>query len=130
MENEYELFINDKVYDMAASSGAYTARRGLDRAQVANILEAFDSEYDPISAVKLTIAFIARQIGRREIPGDIGYRIINDLRNILKKFSGDELRNAARKYLYLFKWFFESNIRFEVNNFDEFIERVLSRYRR
>jgi len=120
----FDDFMKHHVFDMAVSTGTYAFSRGLDKTQLGNIIEIFESEADSAAAAKLTIAFIARQIGRGEIYEDVGNRIVSDLTKILKSFKGSELRAAVRKYLYLLKWFYESKVRSRVNNFEEYVNKL------
>jgi hypothetical protein len=113
------------VFDIAASTGTLASSKRLERNQIANILELFESEADPLASVKLTIAFITRQVGRREIPIDIGNKMVSDLKIILNSLEGEELKAATRKYLYLLKWFFESGVRFRSKDFNDFLERLI-----
>ena len=125
--SEFKEYITSKIYDLASSTGTLAAYRRVDKTQVSNIIEVFESEADPLSAIKLTIAFIARQIGRRELYFDVGSKIINDLREILDKFKDNSslLRAITRKYLYLFKWFYESGVGKKVSSFDEFLNQFM-----
>lgn len=127
MSLNYEKFMNEDVYNLASKVGSIASVRGVDKSQVANILSTFESTSNPIDALKLTVTFIARQIMRGEIPRDLGLQLIKDLKNIHDNLSGegDKLKAATTKYLYLFKWIFESNPRRLLNNFEDFLNTIV-----
>lgn len=120
-----ENFMRSEVYDLAVQAGTMAYIRNIEKTQISNIIETFESEADPDSSIKITITFIARQMGRNHIKEDVGRTIINHLIEINRKFRGVDKRNAARKYLYLMRWVFESRVaRRRLNNFQEFIEFI------
>ena len=136
LSSEFNKFITSDVYDLAVATGITASNRGVKRTQIENIIGIFESESDPTSAVKITIAFVARQVGRKRrgeregLDPSVGFKIIDDLKNILNKFKGNELRVAARRYLYLVKWFFESGVKGKIQNFSSFVDQFLSHYKR
>ncbi|MEM2294101.1 MAG: hypothetical protein QXU62_05155 [Thermofilaceae archaeon] len=123
MSSDIDRFLSSEVYDLASSAGTFALNARVEKTQLSNILETFESEPNPLSAIKLTITFIARQIGRGEIQRDVGKRIIRDLASIFDRFKESELRAAARKYLYLVKWFYDSGYRERINDFKDFISK-------
>ncbi|MEM2185318.1 MAG: hypothetical protein QXO99_08605 [Candidatus Methanomethylicia archaeon] len=127
MSLDYEKFINEDIYNLASKVGSIASVRNVDKSQVANILSTFESTSNPVDALRLTVTFIARQIMRGEIPRDLGFQLIKDLKDIHDKFSteGDKLKAATTKYLYLFKWIFESKPRIIVNNFEDFLNAII-----
>jgi len=122
--NDLHKFLTTEVYDLASRVGSLASIRRIDRTQISNILSVYEGESNPVDACKMTITFIARQISRNEFNREVGLRIISDLSNLIKKFKNDELRIAVRKYLYLLKWFYESNPRIECKDFNDFIKII------
>jgi len=133
MSLDYEKFINEDIYNLASKVGsiAYSYLKEneekVNKSKVESILSTFESTSNPFDALRLTVTFIARQIARGEIPRDLGFQLIKDLKDIHDKFSteGDKLKAAATKYLYLFKWVFESKPGRIVNNFEDFLNAII-----
>lgn len=118
-------YITTKVYDVASKVGSLAARYIREKTQISNILSIFESEVDPEEATKMTITFIARQMRRGEIDGRVAVQLINELSNLYRTFKGENLRVATRKFLYIFKWVYESNPRIEVSNFNDFVQAII-----
>jgi hypothetical protein len=123
-ENLYE-YITTKVYDVASKTGSLAARYIREKTQISNILSIFESETNPEEATKMTITFIARQMSRREIDSRVAIPLITELSNLYKNFKGESLRIAVRKFLYIFKWIYESEPHGEINNFNDFIQSIV-----
>ena len=124
---EYERFMRRDVYDLAAKAGVLASNKGTRSAQINNLILTFQSLSDPIDATLFLLIYVARQSGRREIPFDVGRRIMEDVKAIYDSFGREpeKLRAAIIKYLTLLKWFYESNVRGRVSNFTEFLSKIV-----
>jgi len=111
-----------KVYDMAIKTGSSLIDK-VDKATLNNLISVFESVEDSEEAIKFLMAYIARQIGRGEIPRIQGENLLKDLVFIYKNCKKDELRNIILKYLTLVRWFFECRYR-NLKNFEDFINRL------
>jgi len=125
MSSNFEKFINEEVYDFAVKAGSLARSRRVDKATVSNILSLFQGESDPVNAVLLLIAYIGRQMGRGEIAREVGVTMINDLKDVFKRFRNNKenFRLAVHKYLVLVRWVYESGVRY-AKNFEEFIKEL------
>jgi len=122
MPLDFDTFISKEVYDKAAYMGSRL--RGVDKSTIANIISTFQSVEDPHEAALLTMMYIRRQAGRREIPEWISRELISHLREIYNSFKDDKrkLKDAINKYLILVKWVFDSGVKVDLKNFDEFLD--------
>jgi hypothetical protein len=115
----------ETVYDYATEAGTALVGGGVDKTTVSNLLEVLQSESDALDAVSLLLTHVMRQMGRGEIPRDVGHTLLRHLSGVLNSFKGEELRGAVFKYLTLSKWIFESRPRFSSTKFTEFIRGQL-----
>lgn len=116
---------NVDIYDLAVEAGSLARQRGVDKTQVANIISTFEGIPDVEEACKHTILFIGRQVGRGEIDRVVGRTLIKHINLIMGRYRG-ELGENVRKYLYLFKWVFESDVRRPLKTFGDYIKSWVS----
>jgi hypothetical protein len=81
---------------------------------------------DPREAALLTMMYIRRQIGRGEINKYAGSNLIQILNKLYNDYYNDaeKLRTNILKFLVLMKWAYESELRREIKDFNEFIEYI------
>lgn len=122
IDMQFDEFMNEKVYDMVIKSAS--DRGDLDKSTVNNMLELFQG--NARASTLMLMLYIKRQEKRGEIPPQVSANLLRDLKSIYDSFSSDEekLSKAVYKYLLLFKWAFECDIR-GVDTFNGFIENVL-----
>lgn len=124
----------DKIVDKAVSAGTTAAVGGrVEKTQVNKIISIFDSVSDAVKGVVLTMSFIMRQSGNREvIDRETARVLIEHLSDFLNKYRDDknELRRVVREYLGLFKWFYEAasgrGISKKCRSFEDFVRAFLS----
>ena len=109
---EYNEFMNKIVYDWALVTGSRAKKDVIDKTTVNNILEMFQGE--PSDACLKVMFYIMRQENRDEIKDKkLSKQLLAHLKELYESFNKepDKLESAVRKYLILFKWVSESNIR-------------------
>jgi len=116
----------DPIYNWAIQIGSMLRNRGTDKSTIANILSQFQSLSDPREAALLTMMYIRRQIGRGEINKYAGSNLIQILNKLYNDYYNDaeKLRTNILKFLVLMKWAYESELRREIKDFNEFIEYI------
>ena len=122
-------FLHSKVFDMAAKTGSIASSTRIRGAQINNLLEIFFSESDPVRAASLLLVHIARQISRGEISRSAGVLLLQNIKEMISLFKGEELREAVTCYLTLVKWVFESRIH-NAQDFKSFVQNAISFYSR
>jgi len=120
-----EEFMREDIFNLAVNTGSRMINR-VDKTTISNIISLFLGRVDVKGALNELVIYIARQIGRREIPRDVGKMLLQNLREIKSKCGSEEqLRDAISKYLVLLRWVYDSGVR-EVSNIDAFIDRLTS----
>jgi hypothetical protein len=120
-----EKFMKEDVFNLAINTGSRMIDR-VDKATISNIISLFLGRGDVKEALNELVIYIARQIGRREIPRDVGKMLLLNLKEIKSKCESEEqLRDAVSKYLVLLRWVYDSDVR-GVSNIDAFIDRLTS----
>lgn len=120
-----EEFMREDIFNLAVNTGSRMINR-VDKTTISNIISLFLGRVDVKGALNELVIYIARQIGRREIPRDVGKMLLQNLREIKSKCGSEEqLRDAISKYLVLLRWVYDSDVR-GVSNIDAFIDRLTS----
>jgi hypothetical protein len=97
-----------------------------DKSTIENILSQFQSMSDTKEAALITMMYIRRQIGRKEINKEAGNYLIQILNKLYNDYYNDveKLRTNISKFLILMKWAYESEFKREINDFNEFIDYI------
>ena len=120
-----EEFMREDIFNLAVNTGSRMINR-VDKTTISNIISLFLGRVNVKGALNELVIYIARQIGRREIPRDVGKMLLQNLREIKSKCGSEEqLRDAISKYLVLLRWVYDSDVR-GVSNIDAFIDRLTS----
>jgi len=94
-------------------------------AQINNLLVVLNSIRDPEEAIRTTILWIARQMGRGDIDRHFGRDLIKLLHKVLKSEEEPQKRlDLARKILGWVKWAFESPARGVCRGLDALVQHV------
>ena len=121
---EEQTFIEETYFTMELLESSTDEELGqILRTTLNNLISVFESVEDSDEAVKFLMAYIARQIGRGEIPKMQGESLLKDLVFIYKNCRVNELRTLILKYLTLVRWFFECRYR-NLKNFEDFMNRL------
>jgi hypothetical protein len=123
------MSVSDKdvpIYDWAVNSGSRLKIHRTDKSTIANILEQFQSVADPKEAALLTMMYIKRQAGRREIDRFDGNMLIERLGEIYNKYFNEpeKLKENILKFLTLVKWAYESDFDREIKDFNDFMNYI------
>jgi hypothetical protein len=126
----------DPIYNWALKAGSMLKNRKIktekgkekmtDKSTIENILSQFQSMSDTKEAALITMMYIRRQIGRKEINKEAGNYLIQILNKLYNDYYNDveKLRTNISKFLILMKWAYESEFKREINDFNEFIDYI------
>ncbi len=121
------------IVDFAVRAGVAAKIEGIDKTQVAKLLEVlWNSPED--RAIDIVILHIIRQVGRNRIRTNTARYLVQGLVKIKNSYgSPEEAKSVAAEFLGLFKWVYEGiqhvrvNIRWnELNsiNLEELLRRI------
>lgn len=116
-----DAFLREEIYNIAVNIGSLMIGR-VDKSTVNNMISLFLGRSDTKEALNELVLYIARQVGRGEIPREVGRQLMKDISMICDIFKDDErkLKDSLSKYLIMTKWVYDSNVR-GVRNLKELI---------
>lgn len=124
---DFDEFMSKRIFDMACSTGSKVINKNVDRATLSNMVSLFLGREDVVVAFRDLVMYVARQVGRREIPHDVAREVLSNLREIYDVAGKDvgKLRRAVEKYLVLLRYVYDSGVRKPVSGFDEFLNSFI-----